>query len=121
MKNILVLFFALFAVVPATQAQSQTKYRTDASIRSQFVNNNVPGAVYRDASVKRNKVNATPQKSTSALMRENAMPGMQYKQANSGGKAAAQPEAASGQQLASDKKAEKLPAVKPQEAPQLTQ
>ena len=121
MKNILVLFFAIFAAMTAAQAQSQSKYRTDVSIGSQFVNNNVPGAVYRDASVKGHKVNAAPQKSTGTMIRENAVPGVQYKKANSGGSAAAQPQAASAPQVASDKKAEKLPVQKMPQAPQLTQ
>ncbi len=119
MKNIIVLFFALTV---AAVAQAQSHYRTDISIRSQYVNNALPGAVYSDPSVTSvKKTAATPQKSTSAMMRENRLPGMQYKQANSGAKSEAPAETASTPKVASDKKAEKLPAVKPQEAPQLTQ
>jgi hypothetical protein len=122
MKNIIVLFFALFAVTTAAQAQSESKYKTDVSIRKQLVNNSVPGAVYRDASVKTSKKsNTTPQKSIGAQIRGNAVPGVQYKTSNTAGSAAQQSPATSGEQVASDKKAEKLPARKAPEAPQLTQ
>lgn len=122
MKNIIVLFFALFAVMTAAQAQSQSKYKTDVSIRTQLVNNSVPGAVYRDASVKASKrSSAAPQKSIGAQIRDNAVPGVQYKTSNAGGSAAQQSPAASGVQVASDKKAEALPVRKAPEAPQLTQ
>lgn len=119
MKNIIVLFFAFFVVTAAANAQS--KYKTDVSIREQIVNNSVPGAQYRDASVKGKKSGtAQPQTSVGAQIKGNAVPGVRYKTANSGGSEAKQPETTK-QVVASDKKAEKLPEPKPQKAQQVPQ
>ena len=118
MKNIITLFFALFAVVAGAKAQS--KYKTDVSIREQILNNSVPGAVYRDASVKAKKSGTVQQTSTGAQIKGNAVPGVRYKTGNSGGNDAKQPEA-SAQVVASDKKAEKLPEPKTQKAQEVPQ
>jgi hypothetical protein len=117
MKNIIVLFFAFFAVTAAANAQS--KYKTDVSIREQIVNNRVQGAQYRDASVKGKKSGTVQQTSVGAQIKGNAVPGVRYKTTNSGGNEATQPEAAA--KVASDKKAEKLPEPKPQKAQEVPQ
>ena len=85
MKNIIILFFAL---VIAVAAQAQSRYKTDVSIRSQLTGNSVPGAVYRDASVKNSKAGAVAQQGAGAQIRGNAVPGVRYKTSNSGGGAA---------------------------------
>lgn len=123
MKNIIVLFFAL-AIAATAQAQTESRYRTDVSVRSQYVNNNLPGAVYAPPAVKSAKTsNGAQPQSIGAQIKGNAVPGVQYKTSNSGGgSAAAQQPATSGSGLASDKKAEKTEARKMPEAPKnLTQ
>lgn len=119
MKNIIVLFFAFFAAEATAMAQS--KYKTDVSIGDQIVNNSVPGAVYRDASVKASKPRMEPQKSTGAQIRENAVPGVQYKKANSGKSTTREQKATAAPKVASDRKAEKTQPRKMPEPPQLTQ
>lgn len=122
MKNIIVLFFAL-AIGVTAQAQEQSRYRTGASVRSQYVNNNLPGARYSDPSVKTSKAGAVPQKSYGAQLKENTLPGVPYKTSNTGGaSAAAQQSSASATGVASDKKAEQPAPVKMPETPKnLTQ
>ena len=118
MKNIIVLFCLLFcAGIPA---MAQSKYKTDVSLHEQIVNNSVPGATYKDATVTTKKATVTPQKSSGALLRENAVPGMKYKTSNTGAQKQGRSEAAEPK-VASDKKAEKSEQQKLPEAPQLTQ
>ncbi len=113
MKNIIVLFFAL-ALAATTQAQST--YRTDVSIRSQYVNNNLPGARYLDPAAKTSQARQTQQKGIGAQMKENAVPGVQYKTSNTGGSsAAAQQPSAAG--VASDQKPAKAAPIKVPETP----
>lgn len=113
MKNIIVLFFAL-ALAATTQAQST--YRTDVSIRSQYVNNNLPGARYFDPAAKTSQARETQQKGVGTQMKENAIPGVHYRTGNSGGgSAAAQEPSAAG--VTSDKKPAKAEPIKVPEAP----
>src|SRR6218665_2478605 len=78
MKKTFYLVFSIITLLCA-ELKAQTHYNTDESIRSQIINNKVPGAVYAPASVSNTTVNKGFEGSSLAkALREGKVDGMQF-------------------------------------------